>query len=55
MASVAEFRCEVCGIVSAHPIHWFVIRCNSTELTVIKWNTEAVGVFSHRHSPDYPR
>jgi hypothetical protein len=49
MASVAEFRCEVCGIVSAHPTHWFVIRCNSTELTVIKWNTEAAVAKGARH------
>jgi hypothetical protein len=49
MASVAEFRCEVCGTVSAHPIHWFVIRCNSTELTVIKWNPEAAAAKGARH------
>lgn len=49
MASVAEFRCDVCGTVSAHPIHWFVIRCNSTELTVIKWNPEVAAAKGARH------
>jgi hypothetical protein len=49
MASVAEFRCEVCGTVSVRPIHWFVIRCNSTELTVIKWNIEAATAKGARH------
>ena len=35
MASVAEFRCEVCGMVSAYPIRWLVIRAlcrNSIDL-----------------------
>ena len=49
MAAVAEFRCEVCGTVSAHPIHWFVIRCSSTELTVIKWDAEAASAVGARH------
>jgi hypothetical protein len=49
MASITEFRCEVCGIVSANPIHWFVIQCDSTELKVIKWNSEAATAKSARH------
>ena len=49
MASVAEFRCEVCGMVSAYPIHWLVIRCSITELTVIKWNAEAASAEGARH------
>jgi hypothetical protein len=49
MASVTEFRCEVCGTVTANPIHWFVIRCSSTELTVIKWNAEAAAANGSRH------
>jgi hypothetical protein len=49
MASVMEFRCEVCGTVTASPIHWFVIRCSSTELTVLKWNAEAAAAQGSRH------
>ncbi len=49
MASVTEYRCEVCGTVSAAPIHWFVIRCNSDELTVIKWNSQAAAEKGARH------
>jgi hypothetical protein len=49
MTSVAEFRCEVCGTVSAHPVHWFIIRCSSAELTVMKWNAEAAGAKGSRH------
>jgi hypothetical protein len=49
MAAVAEFRCEVCGTVSAHPTHWFIIQCNSKQLTVMKWNSEAAGAEGARH------
>jgi hypothetical protein len=35
-----EFRCEVCGLVTTNPIHWFVIRCGDSELTVCRWNSE---------------
>jgi hypothetical protein len=34
MTTLQEFRCEVCGIVTNDPIHWFVIRCGDSELTV---------------------
>ncbi len=34
MTSLQEFRCEVCGLVTTNPIHWFVIRCGDSELTV---------------------
>ena len=40
MASIQEFRCEVCGIVTSNPIHWFIIRCGEVELTVHRWETE---------------
>jgi hypothetical protein len=49
MASVMEFRCEVCGAVSANPIRWLVIHCNSSELKVTKWNTEAANSPNARH------
>lgn len=49
MTSIREFRCEVCGTVSANPIHWFVIQCGSAELRVIKWNSEAAAEAGARH------
>ena len=49
MSSVREFRCEVCGLVSANPIRWFVIQCNADELKLMKWNTEAATVNGARH------
>lgn len=49
MTSVTEYRCEVCGTVSANPLHWFVIRCNSSELTVLKWNAENAAEKGARH------
>jgi hypothetical protein len=36
MSSLKEFQCEICGIVSENPIHWFVIECGDQKLTVIK-------------------
>src|SRR5438309_607729 len=41
MTAVQEFGCEVCGLVTSNPIHWFVIRCGDSELTVQRWNSEA--------------
>lgn len=41
MASIQEFRCEICGLVTSNPTHWFVIRCGDSELTVHRWNSEA--------------
>jgi hypothetical protein len=49
MASMTEYRCEVCGITSANPLRWFVIRCNSNELTVLKWSAEAADEKGARH------
>ena len=49
MAPITEYRCDVCGEVSASPNHWFVIRCNSDQLTVIKWNTDAANEKGARH------
>lgn len=49
MTSLQEFRCEVCGLVSSNPIHWFVIQCGESELTVLKWKPEAVVAAGARH------
>jgi len=49
MAAVTQFRCEICGIESANPTHWFVIRCNVDELKVMKWSTEAAMAEGARH------
>jgi hypothetical protein len=49
MTMLPEFRCEVCGIVTREPIHWFVIRCGDSELTVQRWNLEAANAAGARH------
>jgi len=49
MASFQEFQCEICGIVSGKPVHWFVIQCSNSQLTVLKWETEAANAKGARH------
>jgi hypothetical protein len=49
MATITEFRCEICGTASANPVRWFVIQCGATELKVIKWDAEAAGAEGARH------
>jgi hypothetical protein len=49
MSSLQEFRCEICGIVTNNPIHWYVIRCGESELTVLRWKAEAAGAADARH------
>ena len=49
MAPAAEFRCEVRGIVSAHPTHWFIIQCSRRELTVMEWDSAAADAEGARH------
>jgi hypothetical protein len=49
MSSLQEFRCEVCGTVTSAPIHWFVIQCGDSELTVLKWNAETANAAGARH------
>jgi hypothetical protein len=49
MASIQEFRCEVCGIVTSSPARWFVIRCGEADLTVHRWNTEVANTPGARH------
>jgi hypothetical protein len=49
MTTLQEFRCEVCGIVTNDPIHWFVIRCGDSELTVQRWSSDAASAAGARH------
>ena len=49
MASLQEFRCEVCGTIASNPTHWFVIRCGDSELAISKWNPEAAKADGARH------
>ena len=49
MTALQEFRCEVCGIVTSDPIHWFVIRCGNSDLTVQRWNSETAQAAGARH------
>jgi hypothetical protein len=38
---------KVCGLVTTNPIHWFVIRCGDSELTVYRWNSETANAAGH--------
>jgi hypothetical protein len=49
MVNVKEFRCEICGTVTNNPIHWFVIQCGETQLTVLRWNAESSVAAGVRH------
>jgi hypothetical protein len=49
MTSIVEYRCEICGRLTTNPMHWFVIQCGSSDLTVIKWNAEAANAAGARH------
>ena len=49
MSSLREFRCEICGIISNAPTHWFVIRCGGSELSVMRWSNEAAQASDARH------
>jgi len=44
-----EYRCEICGEDSDTPIRWFVINCNSSQLTIHKWTKEAAEAPGARH------
>jgi len=35
--------------VSANPLHWFVIQCGDTDLTVRRWNLEEANAPGARH------
>ena len=47
--SLQDFQCEICGIVGNKPVHWFVIQCSNSQLTVLKWETEAANARGARH------
>jgi hypothetical protein len=49
MSSLKEFQCEICGIVSDNPTHWFVIECGDQTLTVLRWDLEVANRPSARH------
>jgi hypothetical protein len=49
MTSLQEFRCEICGRLTNHPNHWFVIQCGESQLTVLRWNSEAANAAGARH------
>jgi hypothetical protein len=49
MSTLKEFRCEVCGIVSSLPTHWFVIQCGEQQLTVHRWDADAASAEGARH------
>jgi hypothetical protein len=49
MTTMREYRCEICGIVDTHPIHWFVIQCGDSQLSVHRWNSEAANATGARH------
>lgn len=49
MTTMREYRCEICGIVDTRPIHWFVILCGDSQLSVLRWNSEAANAVGARH------
>jgi hypothetical protein len=49
MTTMQEFRCEVCGLITTNPTHWFVIRCGDSDLTVYRWNSETANAPGARH------
>jgi hypothetical protein len=51
MATVQEFRCEVCGLVTTNPSHCFVFRCGETAILLCTgWNSESANAAVARHS-----
>jgi len=49
MTTMREYRCEVCGIGDTRPIHWFVIQCGDSQLSVNRWSSEAAITAGARH------
>jgi hypothetical protein len=49
MTTLQEFRCEICGIVTNNPLHWFVIHCGDSDLTVHRWSSEIANAPGARH------
>jgi hypothetical protein len=49
MGTLKEFQCEICGIVSDNPVHWFVIDCGGEKLCVLRWDLKAAATEGARH------
>jgi hypothetical protein len=49
MTTLQEFRCEICGTVTSHPVHWYIIQCGDSDLTLNKWSTAAANAEGARH------
>jgi hypothetical protein len=49
MATLSEFKCEICGTMTENPIHWFVIECGDLKLSVLKWSMESANSAGARH------
>ncbi|MGA8529024.1 MAG: hypothetical protein WB622_04870 [Acidobacteriaceae bacterium] len=49
MSSLTEYRCEICGNVTTNPMHWFVIECGESQLTVHRWEPELASGPGARH------
>ncbi len=49
MASLREFRCEVCGLMTTHPLNWFLIECGASRLTVLRWDSDSASLPDARH------
>lgn len=52
MTMLQEFRCELRGRATTNPLHWFVIRCGDSDLTVYRWNSETANAAGARHDCD---
>ena len=49
MATLREFKCEICGTVTENPVHWFIIECGDQKLSVHKWTLDAANGADARH------
>lgn len=49
MSTLREFKCEICGITTSAPMHWFVIECGDLKLSVHKWDLEVASAPPARH------
>ena len=49
MASLQEYSCEICGVVTNSPTHWYVIQCGESQLKVLRWNVESANAADARH------
>jgi hypothetical protein len=49
VTTLREYRCEICGLRSSDPIHWFVIKCEQSELSVFQWRRDVADSDGARH------